>query len=249
MRPPVVGVTTYRFDRGSGRKAEIGQHHDYCAALAAAGAAPFLIPLGLDEEALRSLYVLMDGLLLPGGVDVAPERYGHARAPSLGDVDEELDRTELTVARWALEDGLPILAICRGIQLLNVAAGGTLCQDIPSLVPGAIPHAVADNAAGHTVTLEPGSRVSAALGGGSSCFTNSHHHQAVRDPAPGMLVTARAPDGVVEGIEGNGSAFVLGVQWHPESLVATRPDMLGPFMALDVAAEHDKRARGRTVAS
>jgi putative glutamine amidotransferase len=112
--PAVIGVTSHRIDSGSGRRADDGQHRDYCASLVLAGAAPVLIPLGLGEAALRAIYARLDGLLLPGGPDVAPEHYGHKRHAALGGVDPELDRTELALARWALEDGLPILGICRG---------------------------------------------------------------------------------------------------------------------------------------
>jgi putative glutamine amidotransferase len=182
-------------------------------------------------------------------VDVNPAHYGESPHPSLGRVDDPLDQAELTLTRWALEDHLPVLAICRGIQLLNVAAGGSLYQDLPAQVSGAFPHACSAPAysreyRAHAVHIKPGSRLAAAIGS-IRCRTNSRHHQAVKDVAPGFVVTARAPDGVIEGIEHVDAPFIVGVQWHPESLSATDPQMLALFEAFVEASRRQGSTTNR----
>jgi putative glutamine amidotransferase len=247
----VIGVVTRQDSSATwAGYALYGQGAAYCRSVALAGGAPALIPLDLDEAAWRSLYRRLDGLLLPGGVDVAPARYGEEPHSRLGKVDPALDEAELTLARWALADGLPVLGICRGIQALNVAAGGTLYQDLGSQYRGALRHACSPpdyprTHRAHSIEVAPGSRLAQILGA-HQVRVNSRHHQAVKDLAPGLTATARAPDGVIEGIEagarGRGGArgFVIGVQWHPENLAAEDPQMLAIFGALVRAA-----AKGR----
>jgi putative glutamine amidotransferase len=212
-----------------------GQGLAYVESVALAGGAPVLIPLGLKREACYSIYCRLDGLLFPGGVDVNPAHYGQEPHPRLGEVDSALDETELTLARWALKDDLPVLAICRGIQLINVAAGGSLYQDLPTQYPDALPHAC--NAPdyprthrAHPVWVEQETRLASALNS-DECWTNSRHHQAVKEVAPGFAVTGRALDGVIEAIEHIEASFIVGVQWHPESLAASDPQMLSIFQA------------------
>lgn len=229
-RVPVIGITARRIQRDGQLTPIDGLYPDYCASVALAGGAPVLIPAILDEPALRRIYERLDGVLFPGGGDLAPARFGQEPHPDLGKVDLVLDEVELLLARWVLEDRLPMLGICRGIQLLNVAAGGTLFQDIPALIPGAMAHACPDQPDAHSVEIEAGTRLSAALGV-TACRTNSRHHQAVQDVAPGMVVTARAPDGVIEGLEMPAARFIVGVQWHPENLAATSAQMRGLFRA------------------
>jgi putative glutamine amidotransferase len=172
----------------------------------------------------------IDGLLLTGGEDVAPERYGAARHPSVVDVDEARDEFEIALVGEARRRNLPIFAICRGIQVLNVAFGGNLIQDIASEVAGALehrltvpPHKPYDLA--HEVWIEKdsllGRLMGERLGGADSCETNSRHHQAVKQLAAGFQSTATAPDGVIEAIEDPASRFCLGVQWHPENFWRT----------------------------
>jgi putative glutamine amidotransferase len=194
----------------------------------------------LGKSAWRSIYGRLDGLLLPGGVDVAPALYGEDPHPKLGKVEGPLDEAELVLARWALADGLPLLGVCRGIQTLNVAAGGTLYQDLPSQYPGALRHSCSPpdyprQHRAHAVHVEPGSRLATILNAHET-MVNSRHHQAVKDLAPGFVVSARAPDGVIEGIEGEDERFAVGIQWHPESLAADDPQMLALFQALVRAA-------------
>jgi putative glutamine amidotransferase len=231
---PVVGIVARKDLSGTWKGYPLcGQGLHYVRCVALAGGAPLLIPLELDERAWRSIYERMDGLLLAGGVDVEPGHYGEGPHPSLGEVDRALDEAELLLARWALTGGLPVLAICRGIQLINVAAGGSLYQDLPSQVPEALAHSCSPpdyprDYRAHAVHVEAKTRLSAALGE-DTVWTNSRHHQAVKDVAPRFVVTARAPDGVIEGIESIDAAYVVGVQWHPESMAVADPQMLALF--------------------
>ena len=168
-----------------------------------------------------------DGLLLPGGVDVQPGRYGESPHPTVTEVNEARDAYEIALIHAALAADVPVLAICRGLQVLNVAAGGTLVQDIPSQVAGALTHTIAmpKDAIAHEVRVSPGSRLAAlmqdALAGTGTLQVNSRHHQSVRRVADGFTVTASAPDLVVEALEREGSRFCVGVQWHPENFWRT----------------------------
>jgi putative glutamine amidotransferase len=168
-----------------------------------------------------------DGLLLPGGVDVQPGRYGESPHPTVTEVNEARDAYEISLVQAALAADVPVLAICRGLQILNVAAGGTLVQDIPSQVDGALTHAIAmpKDAIAHEVRVSPGSRLAAlmqdALAGTFTLQVNSRHHQSVRRVAGGFTVTASAPDLVVEALERDGARFCVGVQWHPENFWRT----------------------------
>jgi putative glutamine amidotransferase len=221
-----------------------GQWGDYCRSVALADGAPVLIPLELSEHAWRRIYERLDGLLFPGGVDVSPSFYGEEPHPQLGQVDDALDEAELALVRWALADRMPVLGICRGIQLLNVAAGGSLYQDLSAQLPGSLLHACPDTPRAHAIHITPGTRLAAALCSPSVAGehrtslvqTNSRHHQAVKDVAPGFVATAHAPDGIIEGIEMIDAPFVIGVQWHPENLAPTDPQMLDLFRAFVKAA-------------
>jgi putative glutamine amidotransferase len=170
------------------------------------------------------------GLLLTGGEDVAPARYGETPDPSVVDVDAARDEFEIGLIREARRRDLPILAICRGIQVLNVAAGGTLIQDIPTQVTGALEHRLAvpqhePYALAHEVWLDEDTLLTRLmrerLSDADSCDVNSRHHQAVKQLAEGFQVSATAPDGVIEAIESPGARFCLGVQWHPENFWRT----------------------------
>jgi putative glutamine amidotransferase len=168
--------------------------------------------------------------MLTGGDDVAPARYGEDAHATVVEVEPERDTFEIALIQEARRRGLPILAICRGIQVMNVAFGGTLVQDIPSQVPGALnhrltvpPHKSFDYA--HDVWVEENSLLARLmqerLGGSDSCAVNSRHHQAVKDVASGFKVVATAPDGIIEAIEDPAARFCLGVEWHPENFWRT----------------------------
>jgi putative glutamine amidotransferase len=176
------------------------------------------------------------GLMLTGGDDVAPARYGESTHPAVVEVEPERDEFEIALVQEARRRNLPIFAICRGVQVLNVAFGGSLVQDIPSQVPGALQHKLTvpphqSYALAHEVWFEKdsllGSLLKDRLSDADSCEVNSRHHQAVKQVAAGFRVSATAPDGVIEAIEDPGARFCLGVQWHPENFWRT-----GEFRAL-----------------
>ena len=162
----------------------------------------------------------IDGLVLTGGTDINPARYAQDRAPETGDRDDPRDELEIRLLRDALAAELPVLAICRGMQLLNVACGGTLIQHLPSTEI----HIVKPReAAAHIVYVTGGARLIAIIGEGEH-EVNSRHHQAVDRPGDGLIVSAKSPDGVIEAIERPGESFVLGVQWHPEDRILISAD-------------------------
>jgi len=206
----------------------------YLDALEASGAAPLLVPITGRESTLRALYRQIDALLLAGGADLDPARYGEQPNPALGKVDPRRDWVELTLTAWALADDMPLLGICRGIQTLNVACGGSLWQDISTQVPACVRHRSHPgepyNRLSHAVRLEPHSRLARILGD-PELEVNSLHHQGIRDVGAGLRVTARAPDGLVEGLERDGDGWVVAVQWHPEWLLEDDPRMKRLFEA------------------
>jgi putative glutamine amidotransferase len=210
----VIGITLGDGDRP-------GYHSmraDYVRSLERSGALPVVLP-PLRPEHAEAVLERLDGLVLSGGVDVDPALYGRARHPKLGCVDRERDEFELALTRHALERDLPILAICRGQQLLNVATRGTLIQDIPSELRGAVRHAAPGprTRLSHPVEVATASRLGEILGRGP-LSVNSFHHQAIDRLGEGLVVSGRCPaDGVIEAVEMKDRAFVLGVQWHPES--------------------------------
>jgi putative glutamine amidotransferase len=192
----------------------------YIKALEIAGVVPVIVPPLSDDASVSVILSRVDGVLLTGGEDVEPSLYGQPRIEQCGPSNSARDATEIALVRGARDMRKPLLAICRGPQLLNVALGGTLYQDIPSQVPGALEHNEKEERASrvHPVEVEPGSRLADAVRA-TSLSVNSLHHQSVRDVAPALRVTALAPDGVVEGLETPGEDWwVLAVQWHPEEM-------------------------------
>ena len=221
---------------------------DYVASVERADAEPRLLESTSDD--LPSALDECDGVLLTGGVDVDPARYHAQRHPTV-EIDRTRDEFEFALATMALERNLPILAICRGVQLLNVVAGGTLIQDIPSQRPSELPHSIprpADSLA-HDVEIRSGTALSALLAdriqNGGRMTVNSRHHQAVDIVAPGFVVSATAPDGLVEAIEKPGTSFCVGVQWHPENFWR-HGDFSGLFDGFIAAARAARERRGRT---
>ena len=198
---------------------------NYLQALEACGADGVALVPGspLTEAAVRDPSAAgLHGILFTGGVDVAPRRYGAAQVHPTTDVDDVRDEVEIPLAQAALRGRVPVLGVCRGIQLLNVAVGGTLWQDLPSECPSTVVHmdppATRDRSRRlHTVRLAPGTRL-AEIVGDADLPVNSIHHQAVRTAAAPFVITAQAPDGVVEAMEATGPGFAVMVQWHPEDL-------------------------------
>ena len=246
---PVVGITTAElFTPGQTaptpeseppqRRLSLGM--DYPAAVGAAGGVPVVLPP--DPSAGPALLDRLDALLVSGGPDIDPALYGADPHPQLGPVEHEIDPRELEMLAAALDRGLPVLAICRGMQLLNVVRGGTLWQDLPSELPSVAGVEHRQTAPGsvvtHPVDVEPGTVLAGLVGTTAedrALEVNSFHHQAVRDLGAGLRVVARAPDGVVEAVEDDGGPFLVGVQWHAESLTG-RPPHGALFRGLVVAA-------------
>jgi putative glutamine amidotransferase len=198
---------------------------DYEASLQRAGASyRILDPMHDDpQKALREI----DGLLLTGGGDVDPALFGEEPHPTYHPAEAGRDEHEIKLVRAAVEIDFPLFAICRGLQVLNVAMGGTLIQDIPSSIETSVEHQVPmpKNAMVHEVWIGRDSLLAALLSerleGGDTCMVNSRHHQSIKAVAPGFVVSGTAPDGVVEAVERPGARFCLGVQWHPENFWRT----------------------------
>ncbi len=233
---PLIGVTTQTLQSiegiPEGLPTSVVMNQRYYLAAAAAG--PVLVPLlGNDTSTLREIYDRLDGVLIPGGVDIDPSQYGEAPHEKLGHLDQPRDTTELQLARWAIEEKKPLLGVCRGVQVMNVACGGTLFQDIEAQVPGAIRHdcfpqfGFARDFRAHEVSLEAGSKLRETMQA-DRVQVNSLHHQSINKLGARLRATAFAPDGVVEGVEIVGDdSFAVGVQWHPEAFDATdRPASL-----------------------
>lgn len=212
---------------------------DYLASLERAGAAVRILDPAHDEP--RAVLETCDALLLTGGVDVDPAQYGETDRHPTVEIDPARDTYELALARAALERDLPVLAICRGAQVLNVAAGGTLIQDLPSAVVTTVEHTIDEpkDAIAHDVVVAAHSRLAGFLRTSSTApyrvAVNSRHHQAVRQPAPLFVVSATASDGVIEAIEKPDAPFCIGVQWHPENFWRTG-EFAGLFRGLVEAA-------------
>ena len=206
---------------------------DYADAIEHAGGAPLLVPHVEDLECIDRYLGVLDGLVLSGGGDIDPLMFGQEPHQNMGGVDRVRDEMEFQLTRKALDQDLPILAICRGIQMLNVAAGGTIYQDIAAEMPQpTLRHSQTGAGwyASHTIDLLSDSRLFQIFGS-QSARVNSFHHQAVRDVAEGFIVTAKANDNVIEAIESPTHRFALGVQCHPEMMWERHPEALNLFTA------------------
>jgi putative glutamine amidotransferase len=196
----------------------------YPNAISMAGGLPVLVMPGLSAPALREIFERLDGLMLAGGGDVAPERYGMIDNGLIADVDPVRDAAEINLVKWAYADDKPLLGICRGCQVANVALGGTLYRDIRAEYPGfngvahTLPEGFPRDHYTHSVTVVSQSRLAGALGQSTNLPVNSLHHQALREIAAPLKISATAEDGLVEGVEIPGAHFFVAVQWHPEEL-------------------------------
>lgn len=221
---PIIGITC-DLDLGTGRDARAPGYpmhllyDDYVQAVTASGGVPILLPSGKDDASRATYTQILHGLLIPGSpADVDPMLYGEEPHPRLGPVNPRRTDGEIDMVRRALARGLPIFGICGGVQVLNVTLGGSLYQDIPSQVAKAHKHSGLPERA-HLVDIVPGTHL-AAIMSAHDMRVNSLHHQAVKVPGQGMVVSASARDGVIEAVELPGHPFVIGVQWHPERLFA-----------------------------
>lgn len=237
---PIIGCTTYRKISDQSPPIDIlGLMPSYLEAIVAAGGVPVMIPLGLRDDDLRVVIQQMDGILLPGGGDIEPTVYHGDGHPTVAGIDEDRDRVELVVAQTAVALQKPLLAICRGLQVLNVALGGSLWEDVELLMPQAMHHEYVNshprNYLAHNVNIEPNSLLARQLGM-TQTAVNSLHHQGIRRLADDLRETAVAPDGLIEAVEVIDHPYAIGVQWHPENLIHNAPHMLGLFQGLVEAA-------------
>jgi putative glutamine amidotransferase len=231
MTQPIIGIT------------RCSRMDDYIASVEQAGGRPRVLEVG---DSARKVVGEIDGLLLSGGGDVDPVMYREDRHPTVADAEPGRDEFEIDLARRALDADLPVLAICRGAQVLNVAAGGTLLQDIPSAIDTTLRHEIdhPKDEIAHDVAVAPGSRLQQVLGAAVSdsctCRVNSRHHQSVARLGGSLRASATSTDGVVEAIERSDAEFCIGVQWHPENFWRT-----GEFRSLfeSFVASASKRKR------
>ena len=213
---PLIGISCGRSATGA-----VNLSSAYTDAIARAGGIPVVLPIIDDQALAESLLAKLDGIVFSGGPDLDPAEFGETVWNETVSIDAVRDRSDLLLARAAMASGKPVLAICRGEQLMNVVLGGTLYQDIPTQVDTIIKHSGFD----HRIGVEKGS-VLYDLFGQDSLTVNSSHHQAVKDPAPGIRITAHAPDGIVEAYEYEN---VLAVQFHPERMVQKDDSWLALF--------------------
>lgn len=242
MAPPLIGITASRLHNSAGTPM-IALNEVYTRSVARAGALPVIIPLGLADETLLTLLARLDGVLFSGGGDVETTRYRGADHPCVAGVDPDRDRVELLLVEQAVHRGVPFLGICRGIQVINVALGGTLYSHIADQHPGALKHDYYPDYPrhhpAHEVKIMAGSRLAEILGV-TQVATNSLHHQGLQQVAPGLQVLAHAPDGLAEAVVYESHPFGLAVQWHPEWMPDSLP-MQALFRAFAAAAS---QARG-----
>jgi putative glutamine amidotransferase len=231
---PLIGIPCHPGLRADSARPIYGNNRSYVHAVEHAGGVPVLIPLLGDLSGLNSLLPRLDGLLLSGGIDIQPHHYGEKPHKLLGEVDARLDELELALAQWALREEIPTLGICRGHQMLNVALGGSLFQDIADQYPNSLRHTNWDlprNTLSHSVQIDAGSRMEQILGT-QELWVNSLHHQSVKTLGKGVRASGYAEDGVVEMLEVPEHRFMVGVQCHPEELYKDNPVWLRLFEAL-----------------
>ena len=231
MARRLIGITGGYRRRKTQRADEFYLLADYFDSVELAGGTPVLIPQVGADETLRDLLGRLDGLVITGGPDTPPARYGQPPHPMTKPVHCRRDEFDFRCLGTALDLGLPILAICYGAQLLNIFMGGTLIQDIPSQRPSADRHAQEGPRLLHPVRIEPGTKLARCLGV-TEVEVASSHHQAVDRVGRGLRVSARSRDGIIEGIETEDDRLILGVQWHPEELAAKHPEHLKLFQAV-----------------
>lgn len=231
--PPFIGITpSIKFDEQFGELYTMAL--TYVGAVQAAGAAPIVLPAQPDADQLLER---LDGLVLSGGGDIHPSRYGdqHIRPETYG-ISDRRDEFELALLRGALAREMPILAICRGIQVLNVGLGGTLWQDVAECSPTALTHrqpleGASRHSPWHDVAAEPGGLL-ADVYGATTIAANSFHHQALKELGEGLRPIGWTSDGLIEAVSMPDRPFVLGVQWHPEMMYTAHPEHASPFARL-----------------
>lgn len=248
---PLIGITPGIGTDPENKSRRFTLNPSYVAAVEAAGGVPILIPP--QEGNIEQLLDILGGVILVGGGDIRPDRYGDDTVhPKTYGIDDERDTFEFALTKAALARDMPLLGICRGVQVLNVALGGTLIQDIPDQHGTTIVHSqkedeIPSSEPAHGVTVEPGSLLETVYGC-AALQTNSFHHQALLEVASPLQVAARAEDGIIEAVWHTEASWVLGVQWHPEMMFRAHHEHIRPFQALVAAATAAASRAARSVA-
>jgi len=220
MNKPVIGVTSLINYEAN----EYRMQYTYMNYIERAGGVPVILPLSDDRDVIRSAFTYLDGIMFSGGPDIAPSFYGQTLSPYCGNISEERDNNELILFKEAIKSDLPIFGICRGLQIMNVALGGTLYQDIPTELDFCLDHEMSEKCEDkqHFVNVEKGTPLYGIFKK-ERIEVNSYHHQAIKNLAPGLCVSAYSEDGVAEAAYLPGERFIHGVQWHPEKTFESDP--------------------------
>ncbi|WP_196592664.1 gamma-glutamyl-gamma-aminobutyrate hydrolase family protein [Pectinatus sottacetonis] len=241
MRKPIIGISGSILADDSGvfrgyPRAYVNS--DYVRSVEDAGGVPVIIPFEADEANIKATIELCDGLILSGGQDVSPLNYGEEPLQGIGDVFPERDKFDFSLIRAAMDRLLPVLAICRGHQIINVYNGGTLYQDLSYDKNCTIKHLQNQRPelGTHTIILEKNSRLADIIGK-TEIITNSFHHQTIKTAGSGLEITGRAKDGTIEAFEHNNYPWLISIQFHPEMMSAVNEDMKKIFVALITAAK------------
>jgi putative glutamine amidotransferase len=244
MASPLIGITTSRNQNSQGLPM-ITCMESYILSVTTAGGIPLLIPLGLKEDRLDEILERVDGVLFSGGGDIHPAVFGGKDHPEISQVDEDRDRVEIELYRNIIRQGIPFLGICRGLQVINAASGGTLYTHIADQHPNALEHynypILPYTHLSHSVQVEKNSKLR-AITEQTELRVNSLHHQGIDRLADGFTATAFAPDGIIEAIEKNGHPYGLAVQWHPEWLL-DHPPMLALFQSFIKAVKRQVKGK------
>lgn len=235
---PVIGITTYMGDK----KGYYSVSGNYVDSVIMAGGIPVCIPVISNEEDFDRYLGLVDGIIFTGGIDVSPLSYGENPISHVNNVSSIRDDYEISLFRRAYAGSIPILGICRGNQLINVALGGSLYQDINAQVPGSLGHSpegISVDELYHSVKIEKNSRLHDIFNE-DRMFVNSFHHQAIKKLGEGLVISSMSEDGIIEGIESTKEGFLVGIQSHPECLAKRYSMFLSPFRALVSAAENSR---------
>ncbi len=242
---PIIGIGSDIGAAAPGKHDRAFAYTTYIDSLRRAGAIPVIVPP--QPENAADVMENLDGIVLAGGGDCDPVLYGEEPHPSVEPMDPRRQENDLTLARMARERGIPTLGICLGVQVMNIAAGGKIIQDIDSQIATDIRHASeSGNRARHEVTVEQGTRLASILGA-RTYNVNSSHHQAIRSAGEGLCVTAQAPDGVIEGLEDPRHPFYVGVQWHPEDMPGEESATTIFRAFVEAARRHAEGRRGESV--
>ncbi len=237
---PLIAIATFEV-RPRADTTTVGVTDSYIKAVRKAGGIPIMLPMIMDKDEMTAVLDIANGILIPGGGDISPERYGGTHHDKIYGINLERDEFEINLVQYAMQRQKPTFAICRGLQVMNVALGGTLWEDVQDLMPEGMKHAYFGeqprNYVAHTVDVAPDSCLAYYLQS-TTASVNSLHHQGLKELAAEVKATAVSPDGLIEAIEVPGHPFAMGVQWHPENLVDDDPAMLRLFEGLIQASSN-----------